>query len=312
MKFYFAPMEGITGHVFRNVYHSYFKNIDAYFTPFIAAHEVARLKSKELRDIIPENNKDVPLIPQLLTNKSVDFINTARRIQSLGYNEINLNLGCPSGTVVGKKRGSGFLAYPEELDKFLDEIFNALPDIKISIKTRLGLNLASEFETIYDIYKKYPMSELIVHPRTRKDMYMGDVHLDEFEKVYNDHPFPVGYNGNIFTVADYENIVERFPEVNSIMLGRGLLMDPTLLTRIQGGEGMTKEFALKYVNDLFDEYRQEMKSDKDTVFKMKELWGFMFRSFKDCEKELKEIRKCNTSMEYKIAAKRLIERCELN
>ena len=166
MKFYLAPMEGITGFVYRNSYEKFFHNIDKYFTPFIVPTSSKSFKTKELRDILPENNKGMYIVPQILTNDSEGFINTAEKLQQLGYNEINLNLGCPSGTVVSKGRGSGFLAKRDELDKFLDEIY-IKDDIEISVKTRIGRDEPEEFYELIKIYNNYPINELIIHPRTR-------------------------------------------------------------------------------------------------------------------------------------------------
>ncbi len=180
MKYYLAPMEGITGYIYRNSYEKFFNNIDKYFTPFIVPNKSTSLKTKELRDILPENNKGMNIVPQLLTNDSEAFIITARKLQQLGYNEINLNLGCPAGTVVSKNRGSGFLAKREELDIFLDEIFK-IDDMKISIKTRIGKDSPEEFYELIKIYNKYPMEELIIHPRTQKDFYGNKPDLDVFK-----------------------------------------------------------------------------------------------------------------------------------
>ena len=156
MKYYLAPMEGITGHIYRNAYEKYFHNIDKYFTPFIVPNQSLSLKTKELRDLQPENNEGLNIVPQILTNDSEGFIITAKKLKELGYDEINLNLGCPAGTVVSKGRGSGFLAKREELDIFLDEIFK-IKDMKISIKTRIGKDSPEEFYKLIDIYNKYPL-----------------------------------------------------------------------------------------------------------------------------------------------------------
>ena len=180
MKYYLAPMEGITGYVYRNSYKKYFNNIDKYFTPFIVTNKSRSLKSKELRDVLPENNKGMNVVPQILTNDSEGFIITCKKLKQLGYNEINLNLGCPAGTVVSKNRGSGFLAKREELDMFLDEIFK-ISDINISIKTRIGKDSPQEFYELIKMYNKYPLEELIIHPRIQKDFYGNKPNLQVFK-----------------------------------------------------------------------------------------------------------------------------------
>ena len=309
MKFYFAPMEGITGYVYRNLFHSYFKDIDKYFTPFIVGNKKASMKARELKDVLPENNAGLPIVPQLLTNNAEEFINTARRVEQFGYKEINLNLGCPSGTVVSKGRGSGFLAYPDRLDAFLEEVFDALGDMQISIKTRLGKDSVSEFEDILKIYKKYPLHELIIHPRIQKELYSGMPHYEEFEKAYKECPFLVCYNGDIFTVEKYEAVVKKFPKLDCVMLGRGLLANPFLLEQIHGRKGMTAEFVTEFYERLYEEYRKVLSGDRDVLFKMKELWSYQTWMFEDDGKYIKAIRKAQSKDEYRCAVRSLVVNC---
>lgn len=311
MKFYFAPMEGITGYVYRNLYHSYFQEIDKYFTPFIVGNKKAGMKARELKDVLPENNEGIPVVPQILTNNAEEFINTARRIQQLGYTEINLNLGCPSGTVVSKGRGAGFLACPKQLNAFLDEIFHALSDMKISIKTRLGMEFVSEFEELLEIYSDYPLHELIVHPRVRKELYSGKPHLEEFEMAREKCAFSVCYNGDIFTPEDYEEVTKHFPGMEMVMIGRGLLANPFLIRKIQGKNGITKAFVEEFSERLFDEYRKVLSGDKDVLFKLKELWNYQIWMFDDDGKYVKAIRKAQNRTEYQFAVRNLLNNCPI-
>ena len=181
---YLAPMEGITTYIYRNALDKYFGGIDKYYTPFLTA---SHLKGRELRDVHPDNNKNISLVPQIMANESEQFLQIARQLIDLGYLEININLGCPSGTVVSKGRGSGFLNYPEKLDRFLDEVINGLAMIDknatLSVKTRIGYEFLSEWDDILPIYIKYPLSELIIHPRLRSEFYTGSIHMDAFEKA---------------------------------------------------------------------------------------------------------------------------------
>ena len=176
MKYYIAPLEGVTGFVFRNAHSKFFKPADKYFSPFITPGINSTRKSKALKDVLPENNTCPNVIPQILTNRADEFNFTAMQLKEMGYDEINLNLGCPSGTVVGKRRGSGFLPYLNELDAFLEDIYTFAEKEsgpKISIKTRLGKDDPAEFDAILDIYNQYPLEELIIHPRTREEFYKG-------------------------------------------------------------------------------------------------------------------------------------------
>ena len=301
MQFYMAPMEGFTGYVFRNIYHKHFGDVDKYFTPFISG---GGLSHKEINDMDPEHNKGMVVVPQILTNKTEDFFNIAKILEDLGYTTVNLNLGCPSGTVVSKGRGAGFLAHPEELDAFLAEIFEKCP-LKISIKTRLGLTDASEWTRLQEIYNKYPMDELIIHPRVRTDMYRNPINLEVFADAFSNSKVPVCYNGDICNTADYERITGMFPEVDRVMIGRGLFKNPGLIGEIKGGERITTEKVRAFHNDILDWYTEIISGDRNTLFKMKEIWSLMGDFFEDSEKQLKKIRKTNRLVEYRAAVNEL-------
>ena len=222
MQVYFAPLESITGYVFRNVFEKYYGGIDRYFTPFITATDSKRLRNKEMRDILPENNQVGCLIPQIMSNRAEEFLRVAGQMAELGYDTVNLNLGCPARTVVSKGKGSGFLARTVALDRFLEEIYRECP-LKISIKTRLGVDDPEEFPEIIDIYNQYPVEELIIHPRVQKDYYKNTPNLDMFAEAVQRCNMPLCYNGDICSLEDYDRICARFPEVTRVMIGRGLM-----------------------------------------------------------------------------------------
>ncbi|WP_300382345.1 tRNA-dihydrouridine synthase family protein [Clostridium sp.] len=297
MKYYLAPMEGITGYIYRNAYKRFFGNVDKYFAPFIVPNTSTSLKTKELRDILPENNRGINVVPQILTNDSEGFINTSRKFKELGYSEVNLNLGCPSGTVVSKNRGSGFLAKREELDRFLDEIFE-MKDMKISIKTRIGKDSPEEFYELIKIYNKYPMEELIIHPRTRQDFYGNNPNLEVFKDAISLSKNPLCYNGDIFTIDDYNKLEKGFPEVNTVMIGRGILANPGLINEIKDNTFMDKEILKKFHDEIFKEYRDLFNEDKNAMFRMKELWGYMIYAFSDNKKYSKRIKKAQKIEDY--------------
>lgn len=304
MKFYLAPMEGITGHIYRNSYEKYFHNIDKYFTPFIVPNQSVSLKTKELKDLLPQNNKGLNIVPQILTNNAEGFILTANKLKQLGYEEINLNLGCPAGTVVSKKRGSGFLAYPEELDKFLDEIYK-IDNMKISIKTRLGKERADEFYKLIEIYNKYPLEELIIHPRTREDFYGNTPNLEVFKDALKLSKHSICYNGDIFTLNSYNKIINEFPEVNKVMLGRGILANPGLIGEIKNNEFTNKEIIKMFHDEIFENYTILLNEDKNAMYRMKELWGYMSHIFTNNKKYYKKIKKAQKAIDYKNAVNSL-------
>ncbi len=310
MKYYLAPMEGITGFIYRNAYERNFHNIDKYFTPFVVPNTSRSFKTKELRDVLPENNKGMSIVPQILTNDSEGFIDTARKLQQLGYNEINFNLGCPSGTVVSKGRGSGFLAKREELERFLDEIYK-IDDMKISIKTRIGKDSPEEFYELIKIYNKYPLEELIIHPRTQKDFYGNKPNLEVFKDGLSLSTNPVCYNGDIFTVDDYSKLVSELPEINTVMLGRGILANPGLMNEIKNNTFMDKELLKGFHDEILNNYMELLNDEKNTLFKMKEIWGYMIYIFSDNKKYAKKIKKAQKLRDYNVAVSSLFEEQEI-
>ncbi|WP_050607439.1 tRNA dihydrouridine synthase [Clostridium niameyense] len=297
MKYYLAPMEGITGYIYRNSYEKFFGNIDKYFTPFIVTNKNINFKPKELRDVLPENNIGMNIVPQILTNDSEGFISTSRKLQQLGYNEVNLNLGCPAGTVVSKYRGSGFLAKQGELDRFLDEIFK-IDNIKISIKTRIGKDRAEEFYKLIKIYNKYPLQELIIHPRTREDFYGNKPNLEVFKDALSLSINPVCYNGDIFNADDYKKLTKAFPKLKTVMIGRGIVANPGLVNKIKNNTNIDKKILKDFHDEILNKYIELFKEDKNALFKMKELWGYMINMFSDNKKYAKKIKKSQKLRDY--------------
>ena len=297
MNFYFAPMEGLTGYIYRNAHNAFFNKIDKYFSPFIVANQSNSFKTRELNDILPENNQGLVLIPQLLTNNAKDFIHTSKKIKQLGYNEINLNLGCPSGTVVSKNRGSGFLSKTEELDVFLEEIFSEATT-KISVKTRIGKDQPEEFYHLIEIFNKYPIEELIIHPRTQKDFYKNKPNLKIFKDALSLSKNPVCYNGDIFTVEDYKEFSTDFHSVETLMLGRGLLANPGLISDIENNTKLEKKLLKDFHDKIYEDYKTILFGDRNVLFKMKELWFYMMPMFSDNAKYAKKIRKSERLYDY--------------
>lgn len=310
MELYFAPLEGITGYLYRNAHNTFFHNTDKYFSPFIVPSINGEFKNRDLNDILPENNQGLTLVPQLLTNRSKDFIHTSKKIKELGYQEINLNLGCPSGTVVSKNKGSGFLAHKEELDAFLYEIFSASVT-KISVKTRIGKDRPEEFYDLIEIYNKYPIEELIIHPRIQKDFYKNQPNLDIFKDALGLSKNPVCYNGDIFTVDSYKKFVEEFPSVDKIMLGRGLISNPGLINEVIAHGKLDKKLLKDFHDKIYEDYKKILFGDRNVLFKMKEIWFYMISMFPDNEKYAKRIRKSERLYDYDEAVLNLFREREI-
>lgn len=310
MKYYLAPLESVTTYIFRNTYHKYFLPLDKYFTPFIVPHPNKRFNTREKKELSLEHNQGLYVVPQLLTNKAEDFITIAKEIVDMGYNEINLNLGCPSGTVVAKGKGSGFLAYPEELDRFLDEIYNKL-DVKISVKTRIGKTTADEFFHLLEIYNKYPIEELIIHPRLQIDFYKNKPNWEIFQEAINISKHSLCYNGDIYTFEDFQQFRNTFPTVEKIMCGRGLVANPALFSSIENGTKLDKNTLKKFHDDIYIAYQEISSGERNVLFKMKEFWSYLSQSFDYAEKYIKKIKKAEKLFTYERAVIELFMNCPL-
>ena len=317
MDYLFAPMEGITGYVFRNAHHRHFHGIKSYYTPFISPNQTRKFTPRELNDVRPEHNEGVPVIPQILTNKADDFLWAAGRLKELGYTEVNLNLGCPSGTVVAKKRGSGFLEYPMELDEFLYQVCDGLAQMgmELSVKTRVGKEKPEEFEELLSIYNRYPLKNLIVHPRVQADYYKNHPHMEAFDLAVKESRNPVFYNGDLFRGAEIRQFGKKYPEISAVMLGRGLLTNPALAEDadlcIAGHEAdaasqLTADRIRAFHEDVLEGYRKAIQGDKNVLFKMKELWTYLGEAFEDSTKPMKKIRKAQRMEEYRAAVEGLL------
>ncbi len=295
MKYYLAPLEGITTYIFRKAYHKVYRPMDKYFTPFIVPHTHKGMSTREWSELNPENNKDMNVVPQILTNHVDDFVKTANMLFDYGYKEVNLNLGCPSKTVVSKRRGSGFLQEPKLLDEFFDQVFEQLKgDGQVSVKTRVGMENYQEFEDILKVYEKYPLSELIIHPRLQIDYYKNKPNWDCFQEAIDYSSHKLCYNGDIFYKEDFEKFCERFPQIDCVMLGRGVIAFPDLVEQLEGISEDNKKYKKlrQFHDELIIGYRDYMPDDKNILFKMKEFWSYCQHNFPEDPKLWKKIKKC--------------------
>ena len=304
MRYEFAPLEGITGYIYRNAHHAFFPSMDTYYTPFITPKKGKSFTAREWNDVIAEHNAGMRVIPQILTNQADGFCMVAEKLKELGYREINLNLGCPSGTVTAKKKGSGFLAYPDELDRFLEGIFEQC-SLDISIKTRIGADDPEEFEDLLRIFNRYPVRRLIVHPRVQKDFYKNTPRMDDFalamQKI-NPDKTTLCYNGDITDTNSFNALTDCFPDIDEIMIGRGLFANPALIAELKGismDKAELRERLKNWHDEILSGYLSIFSGEKDAIFRMKEIWAYMHGLFSDSEKLWKKIKKCQTLNDYK-------------
>ncbi len=305
MNLYFAPMEGITTYTYRNTHHELFGGCDAYYAPFIVPTDNEKITLRTLRDIKCENNT-APIKPQILCSSETAFDKFVQKILPLGYDELNLNLGCPSGTVVKKGRGAGALKNTEELERFLDKIFLS-PDIKISVKTRTGFYSHDEFETLMRIFNKYPISELIIHPRVREEYYKGMPNMKSFDVAYSGSGLRLCYNGNIYTIGDYKKITDNYPNISSVMIGRGAIRNPAIFREIRGGARLKTKELIEFTDILAQKYLKLLGSDRYTLHRLKEIWLYSIDNYPEEKKIMKLIKKSNKLSELILAVNMLPE-----
>ena len=302
MRYYLAPMEGITTDIYRAAYHKYFWPMEKYFTPFLVPHSKKGFSAREMREIDPARNEGMNLVPQIMSNQAGDCLRTMKKLKDLGYQEVNLNFGCPSRTVVSKNRGAGFLADPEALEHFLEEVF-AHGDQKISVKTRLGKYHPEEFEEILAVYNRYPLEELILHPRTQQDFYQGRVNLEAYAYAREHSRNPLCYNGDIRSASDGKRLTEQFPGTDTVMLGRGVIANPALVEQMEGraGEELDGERLKAFLEEICEGYQELGAGERPVLFKMKELWAYLTGLFPESQKQAKKIRKSGSLAEYQAA-----------
>ncbi len=353
MNFYYAPMEGITLYPLRNIHREIFgKGVDKYFTPFLTATHTHHFKNREKKDILPDKNPAFDgctdrIIPQIMAGCAEDFLWAAGEIKKLGYNEVNLNLGCPAPTVVNRRKGAGLLIDTDYLDEMLKKIFDAVPAADpeafvsndgsdmisenkypyVSIKSRLGFSSPDEAKRLMEIFAAYPIKELILHARVREDYYAGSPRLDDFKNaayIYRQcgGTADICYNGSIDTPDDYKKILGYInsdqpvnskanrPLLSSVMIGRGLLADPALVRELGGGSALTGNELRLYLRKLYDSYSEYIPEDRNVIFKMLEHWAFLHVHFRDCERCLKAIRKARSKGEYSAAVNNIFSSCE--
>ena len=375
-------MEGITLYPLRNIHRKVFGvGIDKYFTPFLTASHTHHFKNREKKDVLPEKNSAFDdyrrqIVPQIMAANSETFLWAAREMKKLGYEEINLNLGCPAPTVVNRHKGSGLLTEPEYLDRMLCEIYEGIAGREdypaISLKTRLGFQDPEEAGRLMKIYASYPVKELIIHARVREDYYRGNPRIDAFRSAVSAYRAAGGradicYNGNVSDTQSYNEILKaagilcdgkinirndtkkdtdkdtskytgkdtniadayedscmpltagetdgtanrrQTSEVTSIMIGRGLLYDPALVRKLKGGDALLAKELRTYLGELYEAYAEYIPEDRNVIFKMLEHWAYLHVHFKDCDRQLKAIRKSRSRAEYHAAVNKIFAECE--
>jgi len=294
MRYYFAPLEGLTDSFYRKVHHRYFGGVDRYYMPFFSPTVHRSLTHREDRELPWADTADFIAVPQIMTKVAEDFLWAAQQCAQRGYTEVNLNAGCPSGTVVSKGKGAGLLRDADALDRFLDEIFAKTP-IPISVKTRLGISSSEEFPALLEVFNRYPIRELTLHPRTRKQFYTGSVDMEAFRYAVQNSRNRLCYNGNLTSPEQIQALCREFPDLEAVMIGRGLIADPGML--IPGGT--TADTLEAFMEELLETYIEAFGGSRNAMFRLKENWRHLLLRFEGSEKLGKQLRKTTDLAQYR-------------
>ncbi len=302
MELYFAPMEGLTDSIYRRLHHTYFPGVDRYYSPFFSPSSQRTLTPREKRELPPADTIGYTLVPQILTKVPEDFRFMAEKCRELGYRQVNLNLGCPSGTVTAKGKGAGMLRDPEGLDRFLEEIFQNAP-VDISLKVRLGFQNPEEFPRLLEIFNRYPVCQLILHPRVRVDFYNGSPRSSWVGYTLEHSSLPLCYNGDLKGLQDVEALSRQHPQIQAAMIGRGLIADPGMCT-----PGGTTVSALEgFFEALLEEYLVAFGGSRNAMFRLKENWFYLLPRFRNSEKLGKRLRKTTDLAEYRAITREIFQ-----
>ena len=300
MNYYVAPMEGLTDRVWRQAHQKWFGWAGApakYYAPFLSPPENRVLIKKKMAELAPEANPGAPVVPQLLAKDGALAAWMVGQLRQLGYTEVNLNFGCPSGTVTAKGKGSGMLRDLDKLDAFLAALF-AEAEGPLTVKTRLGVEKPEEFAAVLEVYNRYPIAELTIHPRVMRQQYRGIADREAFAKALPECKMPVCYNGDLTTVEQLQALEADFPAVQSLMVGRGIIADPALFRQALGGPTATKEELRGYLDDLYHGYTALFGSAGCAISRMKGHWFYLIHRFEGSERLEKQLRKLREPWEY--------------
>jgi tRNA-dihydrouridine synthase B len=309
LRLILAPLRGITDYIFRSVYAVHFSGFDCALAPFVSSVKGAVVKKGHIKDILLENNRKLPVVPQIIGKNAEEFTVLAKQLSAIGHETVNWNLGCPFPQVTRKKRGAGLLPFPELIEAFLDHVVPRIPN-KLSIKMRLGLTDAREIQKVLPILNKFPLAEIIIHPRTASQMYTGAVDLDSFEWCLGASVHPVVYNGDINSIEIFKTLTNRFKKVDSWMIGRHAIVDPFFAETLRGSPGISKnslERIHDFHNNLLETYEKEIPNPGNVLDKMKGLWFYLAQSLTNGEKILKRTQKTKRLDNYREFVKKVFK-----
>lgn len=304
IKIYQAPLQGFTDFTFRKVISEVFGGLDKYFIPYLSYGKGREIKKSQLRDVFPENNKDLPAVPQVLFSDRTELFDLITILIDYGYQEINLNLGCPYPMATNKGRGAAWLEKPDALNEILQQLFTKNFPAKFSVKMRTGMTNDQDAKAIFGVINQFPLEEVIFHPRTASQMYSGKANPLLFSEAVSLVKHPLVYNGDIYSETDLQELKTIFPEQNSWMIGRGLLTDPSLSSRLKGAVWEAKELRKKmkeFHDQLLAAYSARLEGSGHILMKMNQFWTYFSESFENPHKTMKLIKKASSLLKYNAA-----------
>jgi tRNA-dihydrouridine synthase len=304
-----SPLQGFTDFRFRNAFNKYFGGIDAFYSPYIRLNGKLEIRQACQRDILPENNSDLELIPQIMTNDADEFIFAAKYVQQLGYKELNWNLGCPHPMITKRGMGSGLINDPAKINSVLKKV-HAESDIIVSMKMRMGYESSEEILQVFPILGRYPVKYIAIHARIGKQLYKGEVDLDSFQRCIENTDHKIYYNGDITSVDKFNELAERFPMIDHWMIGRGIIADPFLPGMIKSNTSEYPENRIdifsKFHDTLFRDYAQSLSGPGHIIMKMLHFWEYFMASFSNPRKGIKKIKKAKSISAYEDAVREIL------
>jgi tRNA-dihydrouridine synthase len=305
-----SPLQGFTDFRFRNAFHRYFGGIDTFYSPYIKLNGKLVIKGSYERDILPENNTTLEVIPQIITNDAEEFLFVANYVQQLGYKELNWNLGCPYPMVAKCGMGSGLISNTSQIEHILKRVHNET-DIIVSMKMRMGYENPTEILDVFPILEQYPIKNIAIHARIGKQLYKGGVDLDSFQKCLDTSKQKIYYNGDITSVEKFRIMQERFPSIDHWMIGRGLIADPFLPSMIKNNTTEYPKNKLEifeaFHDTIYQEYDAYLSGPTPIRMKMLGFWEYFSESFSNPQKTFKKIKKAGNSKNYEIAVKEIFK-----
>ena len=305
-----SPLQGFTDFRFRNAQNKIFGGIDTYYAPYIRLNGKMVIKSSYQRDLLPENNSSLEVIPQIITNDADEFLFVAKYVQEFGYKELNWNLGCPYPMVTKCGMGSGLISNTEKINQILHKVHNE-SDIIVSMKMRLGYDTTEEILDVLPILETYPIKNIAIHARIGKQLYKGGVHLDAFQQCIDNTKLKLYYNGDITSVAKFKEMQQRFPSIDHWMIGRGLIADPFLPSMIKNDSfeypKNKMELFSEFHDTLYEGYSESLSGSTHILLKMHHLWEYFSVIFANPHKVNKKIKKAKSIRNYEAAVAEIVK-----